>query len=184
MPDNPPRPANPDVSLHGIAYNEDTDRLKAEVVSALSAKVAAGRLFFAGGKVTAALGQNGSIHLSNPADSGRLIVVLGWSLAADVSTEVEYLHEATSSGTIKAAFNANHGSAETAEAVIRAGANALTGGDVLSPIERVTASLKVDNKDRMIIIPPGHSFGIRAANPGAAMNIWANVEWYEDDITA
>lgn len=151
--------------------------------SGWSKKVNEGKAYIAGGAISAGTSQVASACLTNPAGSGKNIVIAGWQIGTDQTCEVKYMHEATSTGTLRSAFNFNHYyEAVAAVATVRLGADVLTGGTELSPVGRITNNAPV-GYDFMVVVQPGHSFALTAATPGlTAFTLYPTVFWYEEAI--
>lgn len=146
-------------------------------------KVQEGKAFTAGGKAAGTAGGTVSAHIDNPSGSGKNVIIVGWQLATTTDVDIEYVHEATSDGTVRDAFNFNHYfEAQASVSVVRVGADALTGGTKLSPIGRITSNAPV-GYDFMVIVPPGHSFALSSETPGLTeFTLYATVFWYEEAV--
>jgi len=137
-----------------------------------------------------------AIIIENPGDSGRIMYinkVFGGTAATDpvapderLSISLSFRKDPTPGADILSITNLNFGSGETSmmEATFTLGS---PGGNTFAlTSEEVGVSFKYDFVGE-IIVPPGHSFGIRFLPVGRALDLtdiplWVNVTWNELDL--
>lgn len=145
---------------------------------ALLSHVFGGSVFQVGGKITTSVTtSSASLNLTNPAGSGKTLIVVGWSLFSDTVAEVRYVRGATSTGTVIQADNRlGGGAAPVATAAL--GVNVLSGGTQLNLAHQVAVNVPLECF-KTLTVSPGSSFGIRYDGPGAVNNVFINIDWRE-----
>lgn len=148
--------------------------------------VEVGLFRWSGGKAqTSIASPNASLTLTNPTGSLRDIIMTRFSVEVDADADVVYVHEATSSGELRPAFNPNHlHETDATYAEVRIGAGVLTGGTQLSMVRRATTSSPVAVGPFEWRIQPGHSWSVMFVGPGATNNVYFNIGWFEVDLNA
>lgn len=147
-------------------------------------RVQRGMTYAAGSRdETVASGTSQSLHLENPVDSGRVIVVTLATAYTNNANSIflTFSEGGTSTGSVLTPINLLQGAAASpAEAVIQFGNNAITGAvpvDIAADFtERAPYRL-----DTAIIIEPGRAFSVEATVPGplSESSIAINVVWTE-----
>lgn len=90
------------------------------------------------------------------------------------------MHDATSTGELRAAFNPNHRhETEPTYAEVRVGSGVISGGTQLSMVRRATPNAPVAVGPFEWRLQPGHSWTVRFLGPGATNTVWFNLGWYE-----
>ena len=141
---------------------------------------ASGAYRTAGGKVTLTISQVGSINLSNPAGSGRVITVTEFSLASTVAVDVTYFKDATSTSPLADVFMPHRGYEGVATTVgqVRLGASAGTGGTAISPVTRLGANAP-ERIPYTAVLMPGMSLSVRATAT-TGLDFYGSVTWIEE----
>lgn len=155
-----------------------------KVIPKESAIVAAGFTYAAGGRDTAvAAGSSQSLHLENPAASGKNLHVTLITTYTDNtnSLSITFLKNGTSSGGTLTPFNLLTGKDGTdSVAVVRFGTDALSGSTPINISADVTQSAPYRLKTT-IIVEQGTNLAIETTVPGAlsTSSIAMNVSWTE-----
>lgn len=134
-----------------------SERLDVETTSSTGQAVVDGELFAYGEELSVSSGSTGSWHVENPSDSCTTLQVLSVDLSADTHVPVDFRKNAdsTASGTGNSVVNLNFGSSNSANATVKTGTDAVTGGSTF-------ASPEVDPSDRyrfegLVVVPPGNN---------------------------
>lgn len=153
-------------------------------------KISEGKVWLAGRKEGVSLtSTTASIAINNPGSPNtKNVHIFHFNVSATVGGEAQFFHghaaDTTSNlntfGSAVTAMNPNHFfDAATPTAVVRAGAGQPTGVDIRSPIRRTAGSLDIEF-DGLIILPPGHSFGLTVGGATGDGVFYMNARWYEE----
>lgn len=168
-------------ALGHVALDAGTNII-GNVGSALASYSGLGQIFVAGGMVAlSATSPQGSLWISNPATSGKTLMVVQWSVYCQTSdAKVEYFADATSAGTVVTPFQTSDGGGVSA-AQVKVGVGALSGGTAI-PAGHISSANAPLEKAVPIFLPAGKSFAIRVAGyalSATAVDFGINVAYRE-----
>lgn len=145
-------------------------------------KLVEGKIFFISTKLTlSAVQPNGSILLTNPVGSGKSVTLFRFDLSTDVTNEIVYFKDGSSTGAVLAKHNAfiDHPNPSVAE--VRAGVGVYTPGTQIG-IGRLT-NTGPQSVDIAFVLLPGESVCVRYNNISAAgSNFYVSGFWIEEAL--
>lgn len=140
----------------------------------------AGLLYIGGGKVTVA--DNVAIlQLSNPAGSGKRLLMSKFYLASDITIDVNFARNATvAEPTVRSSDPLKLDTTVPAVGVLRTGITGYSvAGTAFSPVARLLANIRTEF-ELPISIPPGMSVSVAfAAGTLDTVNAYASAAWAE-----
>lgn len=150
----------------------------------LSAAVAAGQVFTAGGTAQTTQGsQTASLDIANPSGSGKTFKVIGFLIQLDISGPLtaEFVKDPTiTGGTEQTGINHDVDSATEASAVVTSGVNIVSGGTVVSPRIFVKDVAPFLYQGPPFQLDAGSNVSVRITGQTlATINYTFNVTWIE-----
>lgn len=143
-----------------------------------------GVAYTGGGKITVT-NNTAVLQLSNPAGSGKIIIVGQFFLASDQNIDVQFRRNATvNSPSVQTSDPLNLGSVVPAVGVLRTGSTGYSSaGSVFSPIGRLAANITT-SYPLPLILPPGTSVSASFAAGGilTSTSCYASAAWIESPI--
>jgi hypothetical protein len=155
------------------------------VSTGLTQKISEGKFRFSGGDVTTDLTETDAFFiLANPAASTTNVNITQFKLFINdtAGARVRFLHEAsTTVGTARETFNPNHYfEAAPTNGVLRVGKGTAGAGGGTELLQGRVVRDAPYQFEGLVVLPPGHSFGVRITGAATGSVIVASVGWFEE----